>query len=302
MAERNPRIPHSIESLLFVNRNGKYCGYKQELIIDNISADLREFLICAECKGISRNPKQRKGNTVCEMCVPEERIDNIDETVENKVGFLNARCPLSGEGCDWEGKLRELEEHMEECLKLRVEYQLECGIPTERGIYEQDNREVYPLKMKRCDYCNQEVKANEENRHKVKCKRHPDTEVPCPYKEIGCEAIVLRKNRDIHITENMTGHNKLMLDKINQLNQLRNRNQQQKYRNEKLERVNEQQKNRNEELERLNEQQKNWNEELERVIEQQKNWNEELERVSEQQKIRNEELERVNEQQENKNQ
>ena len=109
MAERNPRIPHSIESLLFVNRNGKYCGYKLELISENIGADLREFLICAECEGISRRTRNWGGYTVCAMCVPEERIDNIDKRVENKVAFLNARCPLSREGCGWEGKLREIE-------------------------------------------------------------------------------------------------------------------------------------------------------------------------------------------------
>ena len=132
MAERNPRIAHSIESLLFVNRNGKCCGYKQELISDNIGADLREFLICAECEGISRRARQGGGNTVCEMCVPEQRIDNIDKRVEDKVAFLNARCPLSGEDCGWEGKLREIEKHMEECMKVRVECQLKCGNVLER--------------------------------------------------------------------------------------------------------------------------------------------------------------------------
>ena len=170
MAERNPRIPHSIESLLFVNRNGKYCGYKLELIIDNISADLREFLICAECEGISRKPRNWGGYTVCEMCVPEEhrKIGDIDERVENKVTFLNARCPLSEESCGWEGRLWEIQQHMEECLGMGIEYQLECGISIERETYEQHNREVRQHKMKRCDYCNQKVHANEENRHRGK--------------------------------------------------------------------------------------------------------------------------------------
>ena len=289
MAERNPRIPHSIESLLFVNRNGKYCGYKQELINENISADLREFLICAECEGISRKPRNWEGNRVCKICFPGHSMRKINKRAENKIEFLNAMCPLSEEGCGWEGRLGEIKGHVEECLKVRVEYQLECGISVERGIYEQDNRGVCPLKMKRCDYCNQEVQANEENRHKRKCQNHPDTEVPCPYKELGCEAIVLRKKSAIHITANMTSHNTLMHDKMQQLNQLSNENQQ-------LERVNEQQKNRNEELERINEQQKYRNEELERVNEQQKYRNEELESANEQQRIMNEQLERLNEQ------
>ena len=229
MAERNPRIAHSIESLLFVYRNGKYCGYKLELISENIGAEWKEFLICAECKGISRKPRQRKGNTVCEMCVPGQSSDNIDKRVEDKVAFLNARCPLSGEGCSWEGKLREIEKHMEECMKVRVECQLECGNVLERESIEQHNREICPLRLIQCIYCNQEMQANEENPHIGQCQYNPDTEVPCPYKELGCEAIVLRKNSNTHITENITNHHTLML---NQLNQLRNRNVQQEIVNE----------------------------------------------------------------------
>ena len=234
MAERNPRIAHSIESLLFVNRNGKYCGYKQELISENIGAEWKEFLICAECKGISRKPRNWRGNTVCEMCVPEQRIDNIDKRVEDKVAFLNTRCPLSGEDCSWEGKLREIEKHMEVCLKVRVNCQLECGNVLERESIEQHNRKICPLRIIQCIYCNKEMQANEENPHIGQCQYNPDTEVPCPYKELGCEAIVLRKNMNTHITENMTNHHTLML---NQLNQLRNRNVQQEI-------VNEQQRNR----------------------------------------------------------
>ena len=129
--------------------------------------------------------------------------------VEDKVASLNARCPLSGEGCGWEGKLREIEQHMEKCQKVRVECQLECGNVLERDSIEQHNREICPLRIKRCDYCNEEVQAKEENRHKGQCQYNPDTEVPCPYKELGCEAIVLRKNMNTHITENITIHHRV---------------------------------------------------------------------------------------------
>ena len=186
------------------------------------------------------------------MCVPEEHrnIGDIDKRVEDKVAILNSRCPLSGEGCDWEGKLREMEQHMEECLKVRVECQSECGNVLERESLEQHNREVCPLRIIQCIYCNQEVQANEENPHIGQCQYNPDTEVPCPYKELGCEAIVLRKNMNTHITENIANHQEIMLY---QLNQLRNRNDQ-------LERVNEQQKNKNVQQEKVNEQQRDKNE------------------------------------------
>ena len=284
MAERNPRIAHSIESLLFVNRNGKYCGYKQELISENIGAEWKEFLICAECEGISRRARQGGGNTVCEMCVPEERIvpevllvdinpipvqyyGDIDKRVENKVASLNARCPLSGEGCSWEGKLKEIEKHMEECEKVRVECQLECGNVLERESVEQHNREICPLRIIQCIYCNQEMQAKEENPHLGQCQYNPNTEVPCPYKELGCEAIVLRKNMNTHITVNITDHHTLM---VYQLNQLRNRNKQ-------LERVNEEQRD-------MNEEQRDTNQQLERVYRRQRNKNQQQEQVYQEQR------------------
>ena len=222
MAERNPRIPHSIQTLLYVERRGKYCGYKPELITDTISYEWNEFLICSECKGISRRARHVGGNTVCEMCVTGT-AGNLDERVENKVSFLNSRCPLSINGCDWEGVLGEIEQHMDVCTKVLVECPLKCGIVFERETTEQHNREVCPLRMIECQYCKEEIQVNREKQHVGECVNHPDTEVLCPYKELGCYAIVLRKNKDIHLTENMIGHQKLVLD---QLNQLRNRNQQ----------------------------------------------------------------------------
>ena len=171
---------------------------------------------------------------VPEVLLVDIDYGDIDKRVENKVAFLNSRCPLSGEGCGWKGKLREIEQHMEECLKVRVKCQLKCGNVLERENIEQHNREICPLRIIQCIYCNQEMQAKEQNRHIGQCRNHPDTEVKCPYKELGCEVIVLRKDRGIHITENMTDHHTLML---NQLNQLRNRNDQ-------LERVNQQLRNR----------------------------------------------------------
>ena len=41
---------------------------------------------------------------------------------------------------------------------------------------------------------------------------------------VGCEAIVLRKNMETHLTENMRNHQKLMLDELNQL-KIRNEHQ-----------------------------------------------------------------------------
>ena len=252
MAERNPQIPHSIQTLLYVERREKYCGYKPELITDAISYDLKEFLICSECKGIIRSARHVGRNTVCEMC-DTGRGRDADERVVNIVKYLNSKCPLLESGCTWLGVLGEIDEHMSVCSKLEIQCQLKCGIVFERETTEQHNREICPLRMIECRYCKEEIQVKGENQHIGECTYHPDTEIPCPYKELGCDVITLRKNKDIHLTENMIGHQKLLLD---QLNQLRNRNQQLEQLNEEHKCINEQQKTKNQQQERVNEQHK----------------------------------------------
>ena len=230
MAERNPQAPQSIQSLLYVERNGNYCGYKPELITDKISMDLGEFLICSECKAISRMPIQEMNKTSCSSCV-NMPADNIDTRVQNKVLFLNAKCPLWGRGCEWKGKLGRIEKHMQVCQKMLVECQLKCGIIFERETTEQHSNEICQFRTIECEFCREKVRINKENQHIGECMGNQDTEIPCPYKELGCDAIILRKNKGIHLTESMMGHQRLMLD---QLSQLRERNQEQNKRMEEI--------------------------------------------------------------------
>ena len=216
MAERNPQIPHSIQHLLCVDRNGNYCGYKPELISDSISGDLREFLICSECKGICRRATQGRGKTVCKMCTTEKGRD-IDERIENKVASLNSKCPLSRNGCGWTGLLGAIETHMHGCSELLIECQLKCGTILRRENNTKHNKEACPMRMVKCQYCEREIQVQRQNQHVGECTDSPDTKVPCPYKELGCNATSPRGKMDRHQTEDIMHHQKLMLDQLNQL-------------------------------------------------------------------------------------
>ena len=267
MAEKNLQISHSIQSLLYVEWNGNYCGYKLELISDNISGDLRDFIICSECKGVCREARQWKGKTVCGMCV-SGTAGNLDEKVGNKIAILNSKCPLSENGCDWAGVLAEMERHMFVCPKFLIECKQKCGTMVESENYEQHSREICPFRLIECQFCKKEIQIKEENQHMSECTVDPDTEIPCPYKELGCDVLILRKNNDIHQTENLIGHQNLMLD---QLNQLREKNKQleqliiqQKDKYHQQEAVSCHQKNLNEQQETLNDQQRERNQQQER--------------------------------------
>ena len=215
MAERNPQVPHSIQSLLYVERNGNYCGYKPELITDGLFKELEVFISCFECKGICRKPRKGRQSTVCQMCVTGTARP-IDERVQNNVAALSSKCPLSGNGCDWTGELKEIENHMQLCNKFKVGCQQKCGIVFERERIEEHQR-VCVFKMKECEHCKQLIETNKEGDHIRQCRNHPDAEIICPYVPIGCDELVFRKNAKEHMTENAINHQRLIIDDLREL-------------------------------------------------------------------------------------
>ena len=311
MAERNPQVPHCMQSLLYVQRNGNYCGYKPELIIDSISGDFRDFITCSECKGVCRRVTHVGKKSICGICFGGKNR-NFDRKAENKVATLYSKCPLEEHGCNWTGMLGEIEEHMNECPRLLVECQLKCGFVSERETCKQHSREECKLRKIECHHCNEQFEVFRHKQHVRSCNTHPDTEVPCPYMELGCDVMTLRRDMGIHLTDNMLGHQRLVLD---QLNQLRERNNQLEERNKQLEQFNEEQKDKNEKQKNRNQEQETVNRDQMRCIEQQRIRNQKQEQVNnqqetvnrdqmrciEQQRIRNQKQEQVNNQQETVN-
>ena len=290
MAERNPQVPHCMQSLLYVERNGIYCGYKPELIIDSISGVFRDFITCSECKGICRKARHVGKKSICGICFGGKNR-NFDRKAENKVATLYSKCPLEEHGCNWTGMLGEIEKHMNECQRLLVECQLKCGFVSERETCKQHSKEVCQLRKIECHHCNEQLEAFRHKQHVKSCNSHPDTEVPCPYMELGCDVMTLRRDMGIHLTENMLGHQRLMLD---QLNQLRERNNQLEERNKQLEQFNEEQKDKNAK-------QKNRNQKQETVNNQQGIVNYELKCCNEKQAVVNIKQQKVNREQESCN-
>ena len=51
----------------------------------------------------------------------------VDVKSDEIVLQLKSRCPLSTRGCDWLGQLGDIEQHMLECEKLRIDCETGCG-------------------------------------------------------------------------------------------------------------------------------------------------------------------------------
>ena len=217
MTERNTgHTPHSVHSLLYVEVSGKPRGYKRDLLREQVTDSLQQFLFCPECSGVIREAVQSKGRTVCQACTAGLSGDS-DRNVQANVPLLKCRCPLSLEGCGWSGEIGSIREHMDTCLKLLIECSLECGAVLERGGLVEHQREVCPTRKKLCEYCGQNIQAGKENTHTRVCSHNPEGEVACPYKEIGCDTVwLLRKHLERHLTENTLVHHKLILVQFQQ--------------------------------------------------------------------------------------
>ena len=205
-----------IPSLVYLNTLGEARGYRRDLLTEDTPHDMKEFIFCSRCNGISRKPQFYNGKTFCRTCAAGAN-GTLDVRVEEFVTRLKCRCPLSTRGCGWLGELGRIEKHLTDCGKLRIECEMGCGGVLER-CRRNNHQNICPKRVTKCDYCGQEVQASETNAHITLCQTHPDGEVTCPYKEMGCDVVgIKRKHLDAHLTENVLSHQNLLLREVNQL-------------------------------------------------------------------------------------
>ena len=216
MAERNLLKADSIDSLIYKEKKGEFRGYRRDLLTEETPDNIKKIIFCCQCEGISRKPQLGDGKTFCTPCSKGTRTP-VDSRVDEIVLQLKSRCPLSTRGCDWLGQLGDIEQHIRECEKLRIDCEIGCGEVLERRATDEHLRKC-PLRRERCEFCGEEVETSKANRHIALCPIHPDGEVLCPYKELGCDLLrIRRKNLDTHLADNFIGHQKLLLKEINQL-------------------------------------------------------------------------------------
>ena len=213
---RNILKTDSIDSLIYKWKRGEFRGYRRDLLTEETPDNIKKFILCSQCEGISRKPKLPDGKTFCSPCSPVKNMI-VDSRVDEIVLQLKSRCPLSTRGCDWLGQLGDIEQHMRVCEKLWIDCEIGCGEVLERWETDEHLKKC-PLRREKCEFCGEEVEASKANRHIALCPKHPDGEVLCPYKELGCDLLrIQRKNLDTHLADNSIGHQELLLKEIHQL-------------------------------------------------------------------------------------
>ena len=124
----------------------------------------------------------------CPVC-REDLYAILDKSVKRKVLSLKVRCPHKAEGCEWQGELRNLEEHLNtnsECRYAEVDCPYACGERVQRRSLEEHKSQHCPLRPFTCQYCSHKATHREvtENHWPV-CEKYP---LSCP-NECGQEEI-----------------------------------------------------------------------------------------------------------------
>ena len=223
-----------MEQLMYVEvTKNTFAGYRRELLVHSLSEVETDFYVCTECKGVMRNACQigEEQSLVCELCVKEGVPSQTMRKSRNKILELQAKCPLATRGCNWNGKMAEVEEHLIVCEKVVVKCYNACDVILPRS--ELDLHLIHSCVKRRvmCEHCNEYFIYEDLSNHYQKCfeyqvpcpnsccvtlKRklldsHLKLEclnmiVECPYRKFGCGQEVLRRELEEHKKTNQMQH------------------------------------------------------------------------------------------------
>ncbi len=227
-------------------------GYSCELFFSPVPDELK----CGLCKQVARCPNISSccGEHFCEACIdllitekedcPSCGLDEFtyfaDKRVQRKTLALDVRCAMKDRGCEWTGKLENLDSHMEmstgDCQYMDAPCPKNCGVQVQKRELATHLSSHCTKREFICKYCN--FRATYEvivNHHKPQCPRYPIPcpngcrvvaverctledhlnscplqEVSCEFSYAGCNVILVREEMEKHLEEGTQRHMLLM--------------------------------------------------------------------------------------------
>ena len=184
------------QQLLYIEiERGKYGGYRQHLLANDLNEVAIDFYICTNCNGLSRNAciVGADQNLTCEMCVVEGEAFQPMVKSRKKIPELGAKCPLVSRGCVWKGIIGEVDAHLDECNELIVNCLNECKFILKRSeLVNHWENECLNRKVN-CIHCKVVIPYKEIENHLNTCLEIP---LLCPNE---CMENFLRKEMNSHV-------------------------------------------------------------------------------------------------------
>lgn len=219
---------------------------------------------CPVCLSVLRNPYQATccGYSFCKPCIEKVKSDHApcpcckaedfdtfeDKRLRRSLYAFKVRCTNKKNGCEWEGELGQLEEHLNADPPSQILEQLEgcqfveikclhCSNLFQRSQIQTHQSTQCPSRPTVCMYCDKYCSNNEDvtTNHWSLCAYYPEhcpnkcgkilqrqnlaihissscplAEVDCDFKDVGCHTTLLRKEMVAHLSENVMSHLSLM--------------------------------------------------------------------------------------------
>ena len=210
----------NVDQLLLVElKDGKFGGYKQELLHDSLTAFEMKFFICTGCNGLGRDPCNvgEEQKFLCDTCIPEGQERTPVKQARESVPLISAKCPLNTRGCIWKDMIGNLTTHLDECEYFVVNCTNDCQMILQRMELEYHLANDCTHRNVTCEHCNGTVMFKDLTSHHETCPEFPlvcknecggtfkrkemqghvdndcpNTVLPCGFKVFGCRA---RKKR-----------------------------------------------------------------------------------------------------------
>ena len=229
---------------------GSLGGYRCEILTENISEREETIYKCTRCEGIMKDcSTTEKGEQLCACCLREEERSHSNSNAPIRITILSLKCscPLFKRGCDWLGKLGNVEYHLAVCEYVYVSCELMCGVVLTRGEMRRHVREECTQREEVCLHCSRIYEVCEMAEHVEVCGKvevmcelgcgrrvhredtlyHRQSEcseetVLCPYVKYGCEVMGLnRRELKQHLEENRLLHTEMKLNTLEEQTELK---------------------------------------------------------------------------------
>lgn len=231
-----------------VCKYGYQCPFKDAIIndllkcssCDKVARELSIISCCGEhfCQPYIKYLRERNKN--CPKCDGREFIDTPSKKIQNEISKLTVFCSLKDRGCDWEGQVRDFDEHEGKCEHAIVQCPKDCGLnQIKRGKLAEHLESECPKREYSCPHCNfKDTYSFVMNAHMPQCSFFPvkcpnqcgvvgerddmetHTRDVCPKQYIkcslsfaGCKDKFRREDKEQHMDENWRHHFELLATK-----------------------------------------------------------------------------------------
>ena len=216
--------------------------------------------ICTICTLVSCDPQQASccGNVYCKSCLQQlkdigqhfncptcrhDLTNNYfpDRRADLEIKSLQVYCTNISKSCSWKGRLKDIDDHLQQCPNQILSCTNGCGKNIERKQLQHHLENNCPKRLVKCRYCNEKentfqfitkhhlkvcpqypiqctntgcskkVPRSQMITHKESC---PKEIISCEYSTIGCVETMKREEQEEHNEQSMNEHLQMAVKEI----------------------------------------------------------------------------------------